>query len=119
MSLAAASTFACGERAERIWIRAARNVETLAVGAVIVAMSSSGGEQRVECAGFIERVKFVAAAHVPGADEYLRGRRMPVRPLDHFRSPLAIAGNIDLGESDAFAMQQFLCPIAIGAIRPG
>src|SRR5262245_7955407 len=114
MSLAAASTFACGERAERIWIKAARKVELLTEA---VISSSSRSEQRIELAGFLERVKLVAAAHVRSSDKYLRGRGMPVRPLDHFGPPLTIAGHIDLGESDALAVQKFLGPIAIGAIR--
>jgi hypothetical protein len=53
---------------------AARNVEIFSVGAVIVALSSSRREQRIELAGFLERVKLIAPAHVLRADEYLRGR---------------------------------------------
>src|ERR1043166_3851498 len=118
MSLAAASRFACGERAERIWMSAARNVEALTVGAVIVALSWSRGEQQIEFAGPVKRVKLVAAADVPGADENLRGGRVPVRPVDHFRPPLAIAGHVDLAECDPLALKKFFRPIAIGAIGP-
>src|SRR5262249_2434293 len=56
--------------------------------------------------------------HVFRADENLRGRAVPVRPLDHFGPSLTIAGHVDLGESGALAVEKLLGPFAIGAIRP-
>src|ERR1051325_2620277 len=63
-------------------------------------------KQRVELAGFLERVEVVTPAHMRVADEDLRKRACPIRLLDHLGTQLAFAGRVDFLERDTFARQQ-------------
>src|SRR5208282_4057865 len=73
-------------------------------------------EQRIELAGALECVEFVATADVPRVDEDLRYRGTSVRPLDHLLPHRAIRRDVDLTKVDPLARKQFLRPVAIGAV---
>src|SRR5277367_3479071 len=77
------------------------------------------GQQGIEPAGLVERIKVVAAAHMGGADEDLRKGILPVGALDHLLTDVPFAGGVNLLEAYALLGKQFLRGVAIGAVADG
>src|SRR6266581_568156 len=79
--------------------------------------ASGGVEERIEPAGAIEGIEFVAAADVGIADEDLR-HGAPSGPFHHLAAPDRLEIDADLVDSrDALALEQLLGADAIGADR--
>ena len=70
----------------------------------------------VKLAFTIKRPKLIAASNVEVADKYLRHGDPSVRFFDHFVAAFPIAADVDLGESNAFSLQQGLCGGAVGTL---
>src|SRR5205085_7371445 len=63
-------------------------------------------KQRIELAGFVERVELIAAADMRLTNEHLRKRARPIGLLDHLEPQVALARRVDFLERHALAGQQ-------------
>src|SRR6202030_61750 len=77
------------------------------------------GEQRVELAGFVQRIKIVAAADMGRADEDLRIGAPPACALDHLFAYVPVSAGIDLVEAYTLLRQQVLRILAVRAVANG
>src|SRR6202451_1286474 len=114
MPASTAARLACGSRPERIWIRATLNFESMAIRLFL-----GRGEQGVELAGFVKRIKIVAAAAMGRADEDLRIGAPAARALDHFFAYVPVSTGVDLVEAYTLSRQQVLRILAIRAVANG
>src|SRR6202166_635860 len=77
------------------------------------------GEQRVELAGFVQRIKIVAAADMGRADENLRIGAPSARALDHLFTYVPVSIGVYLVEAYTLSRQQVLRILAIRAVADG
>src|SRR4029079_13854921 len=73
------------------------------------------GQNLVELALAVKRVKVVAAADVALADEDLRHARAALRLRQHLVAPLGRSGDLDLRNGAALLLQKVLRRHAVGA----
>jgi hypothetical protein len=66
-------------------------------------------KQLIKLAFALKRPKFIATPDMEIPDKDLRNGHPSVRSFDHFVAALPIAANVDLGEGNAFPLQQGFC----------
>src|SRR5580692_4964765 len=120
MPASTAARLVSGSRPERIWIRATLNVEAFAMlMRYSLRLFLGRGEQRVELAGFVQRIKIVAAADMGRADENLRIGAPAAGALDHLFAYVPVSTDVDLVEAYTLSRQQVLRILTIGAVANG